>query len=55
MDKMAVSRKAVVKITFSLGSGYRTSSGSSNLKPYSTTSCNMTVMQDENAIGLVET
>jgi len=29
--------------------------GSLNLKTYSTTSCNMAVMHEENAVGLVET
>jgi len=37
-----------------IGSGYRTACGSPYLKPYSTTSCNMTVMHDESAAGLVE-
>jgi len=37
------------------GSVYRTARGCLNLKPYSTTSCNVTVMHDKNAVGLVET
>jgi len=37
------------------GSGYRTTHGSFNLKPYSTTSYNLTVTHEENAVGLVET
>jgi len=37
------------------GTGYRTAWGSLNLKPYSTTFCNMTVTYDESAVGLVET
>jgi len=37
------------------GGGYRTACGSLNLKPYSTTFCNMTVTHDETAVGLVET
>jgi len=36
------------------GSGYRTTRGSLNLKTYSTTSCNMTPTNNENAVGLVE-
>ena len=31
----------------SKGSGYRTACGSLNLKPYLTTSCNMTIKHDE--------
>jgi len=42
-------------LLFFKGSGYRTTCGSVHLKPYSTTSCNVTVTHDENAIGLVET
>jgi len=38
-----------------IGSGYRTACGSLNLKPYSTTFCNMTVTHDESAVGLVAT
>jgi len=33
------------------GSGYATARGSLNLKTYSTTSCNITVMHEENAAG----
>jgi len=42
-------------LSFRFGSSYRTARGSLNLKPYSTTSCNVTVMHKENAVGLVET
>jgi len=37
------------------GSGYRTIDGSLNLKLYSTTSYNMTVMHEKNAVGFVQT
>jgi len=37
------------------GGGYRIACGSSNLKPYSTTTCNMAVTHDKNVVGLVET
>ena len=37
------------------GSGYRTAWEYSYLKPYSTTTCSMTVTHDESAVGLVET
>jgi len=40
---------------YNKGSGYRTSHGSFNFTPYWTTSCNMTVMHDENTVGLVAT
>jgi len=39
---------------FFYGSGCRTACGFLNLKPYSTAFCNMTVMHDESAVGLVE-
>jgi len=41
---------------FLLGSGYRTAHESLSLTPYcySTISCSVTVMHDENAVGLVE-
>jgi len=35
-------------------SDYRTIDGSFNLNPDSTISCNVTVMHDENAVGLIE-
>jgi len=35
---------------FPKGSGYRTAYGSLNLKPHSTTSCNVTVTHEENKI-----
>jgi len=38
-----------------LGSCYRTAHGSLNLKPYSTTTCNVIVTHDENAVGLLGT
>ena len=38
-----------------VGSGYRTACGSLNLKPYSTSFCNMTVTHNESAVGLVKT
>jgi len=37
------------------GSGYRTIDASLNLKPYSTISCNVTVMHEQNAVVFVET
>jgi len=37
------------------GNGYKTTCGSLNLITYLTTSCNVAVMQDKNAVGLVET
>jgi len=40
---------------FIFGSGYRAACESLNLKPYLTTSCNVTVMHKEDAVGLVET
>jgi len=39
---------------FPIDSGYRTACESSQLKSYSTATCNVTVMHDESAIGLVE-
>jgi len=36
------------------GSDYRTVCRSSYLKPYSTATCNVTVMHDESVVGLVE-
>jgi len=42
-------------MAFIEGSGYRAAHGSLNLKPYSTTSCNMTVTHEKNAVGLLET
>jgi len=42
-------------ITSRKGSGYRTACGSINLKPYSITSCNVTVTHEENVVGLAET
>jgi len=41
--------------TLNYDSGYRTACRSSYLKPYSTTTCNMTVTHDESAVGLVKT
>jgi len=35
-----------------LSSGYKTAHGSLNLKPYSTTSCNVTIPHNENAVRL---
>jgi len=43
-----------VFLYFFKSSGYRTAHGSLTLKPYLTT-CNMTVMHEDNAVGLVET
>jgi len=37
------------------GNGYRIACGSSYLKPYSSTSYNVTVTHDESVVGLVET
>ena len=51
-------RTVIQKISFDqfLQKGnYRTTRGSFNLKPYSTASCNVIVMYEKNAIGLVET
>ena len=45
----------VQKSAIIFGSGYRTIDGSLNLKPYSTISCKVTVIHEENAVGLVET
>jgi len=42
-------------MSYIFGSGHRTARGSLNLKLYSTTSCNMTVTHEENAVGLEET
>jgi len=42
-------------ISITKGSGYRTTHGSLNLKPYSTIYCNVTVTHEENAVGFVET
>jgi len=38
-----------------LGSGYSFPYGPSHLKPYSSATCNMTVMHNESVVGLAET
>jgi len=41
-------------VWLNLGSGYRTDRGFLNLNPYSNTYCNVMIIHEENAVGLVE-